>query len=458
MMVFEAMFIQRECRMRKVLRVILLLHLRNEALAKIFNDLNAKEYTSNFYSVGHARLDAHLIDSIEVGDDPFDIPLTQLDEDNAVHIHDNSLFGVNVKLKNPISQMIQDEYQHGQHNQLFGINTDNLQLTIPIEVQDQNENEINMLSTNFQKLKTGTTIVGVKTKTCIIIAADTRATEGSVVADKLCEKVHQLTKNIWCCGAGTSADLDALTRKIRYTFLLKSMIDDSIGNRSSCQRRVEFNEENTDWNNDFRTIYNVEGVEEDVGHPLGEATMAEICHMIRENLYKNSGDIGANLVLGGFDPYLKQPILTAVHPHGSIDVVPYTALGSGGLAAMGVLESRYHMNLSVAEGIELVKDAVRAGIENDLGSGSQIDLCVIDKNGVIYKKGTSIEEILPSLEGEDVLNNKLFLDHTLQTTVNTLNGVNGFGSLPYRIKKRTKIIDDPDQIQESDREWIKYIL
>ena len=159
MMVFEAMFIQRECRMRKVLRVILLLHLRNEALAKIFSDLNAKEYTSNFYSVGHARLDAHLIDSIEVGDDPFDIPLTQLDEDNAVHIHDNSLFGVNVKLKNPISQMIQDEYQHGQHNQLFGINTDNLQLTIPIEVQDQNENEINMLSTNFQKLKTGTTIV-----------------------------------------------------------------------------------------------------------------------------------------------------------------------------------------------------------------------------------------------------------------------------------------------------------
>lgn len=39
------------------------------------------------------------------------------------------------------------------------------------------------------------------------MAADTRATAGSIVADKNCEKLHVLAPNIWAAGAGTAADL-----------------------------------------------------------------------------------------------------------------------------------------------------------------------------------------------------------------------------------------------------------
>ena len=78
------------------------------------------------------------------------------------------------------------------------------------------------------------------------------------------------------------------------------------------------------------------------------------------------------LVLGGVDPYTQHPILAAIHPHGSMDVVPYTALGSGGLAAMGVLEAGFRVDMNLEDGIELVKSAVLAGIKNDLGSGSQV--------------------------------------------------------------------------------------
>jgi 20S proteasome subunit beta 2 len=39
------------------------------------------------------------------------------------------------------------------------------------------------------------------------MAADTRATAGSIVADKNCEKLHTLAPNIWAAGAGTAADL-----------------------------------------------------------------------------------------------------------------------------------------------------------------------------------------------------------------------------------------------------------
>jgi len=59
--------------------------------------------------------------------------------------------------------------------------------------------------------KTGTTICGVVYKNGVVLGADTRATEGPIVCDKNCEKIHKITENIWCCGAGTSADTENVT-------------------------------------------------------------------------------------------------------------------------------------------------------------------------------------------------------------------------------------------------------
>ena len=54
--------------------------------------------------------------------------------------------------------------------------------------------------------KTGTTICGVKYNGGVVLAADTRATGGSIVVEKNCEKIHYIAPNIYCCGAGTAAD------------------------------------------------------------------------------------------------------------------------------------------------------------------------------------------------------------------------------------------------------------
>ena len=60
-------------------------------------------------------------------------------------------------------------------------------------------------------MKTGTTIAGVVFRDGIVLGADTRAAEGPIVADKFCEKIHYLTDNIRCCGAGTAADTEFTT-------------------------------------------------------------------------------------------------------------------------------------------------------------------------------------------------------------------------------------------------------
>jgi 20S proteasome alpha/beta subunit len=86
---------------------------------------------------------------------------------------------------------------------------------------------------------TGTTIVGCLFKDGIVLGADTRATEGDIVADKNCEKVsslsppctehnispqiHYITESIRCCGAGTAADTEFTTAMISSNMELHAL-------------------------------------------------------------------------------------------------------------------------------------------------------------------------------------------------------------------------------------------
>ncbi len=73
-------------------------------------------------------------------------------------------------------------------------------------------------------------------------------------------------------------------------------------------------------------------------------------------------------------------------PHGNSMHVPYTAMGSGSLAALSILETRYRDGMSKEEAIELAADAITAGIFHDLGSGSNV-------NVFSYVKGKEVEKL-----------------------------------------------------------------
>jgi 20S proteasome subunit beta 2 len=79
-----------------------------------------------------------------------------------------------------------------------------------------------------------------------------------------------------------------------------------------------------------------------------------------------------------------------VYPHGSTDSLPYATMGSGSLNAMAVFESGFREGLDRAAAIDLAARAVKAGIYNDLGSGSNVDLCVITAAGVEYLRGFEV--------------------------------------------------------------------
>lgn len=100
--------------------------------------------------------------------------------------------------------------------------------------------------------------------------------------------------------------------------------------------------------------------------------------MLKRYLFRYQGHVSAALVLGGVD--FTGPSLYSVYPHGSTDRLPYVTMGSGSLAAMAVFEAGWRENMEREEAKKLVSEAIQAGIFNDLGSGSNVDLTIITKD------------------------------------------------------------------------------
>jgi len=183
--------------------------------------------------------------------------------------------------------------------------------------------------------KTGTTIAGICYKDGVVLGADTRATEGSIVCDKNCLKIHKIADNIYCCGAGTSADTENVTCLVSSQLELLRL-------ETGCEPRV-----------------------------------VTAMTRLKQRLFQYQGHVSAALVLGGVD--ITGPHIYTVYPHGSTDKLPYATMGSGSLAAMAVFERGYKDGMDEKEAVELVSQAIQSGIFNDLGSGSNVDICVITR-------------------------------------------------------------------------------
>lgn len=111
--------------------------------------------------------------------------------------------------------------------------------------------------------------------------------------------------------------------------------------------------------------------------------------MLKQHLFRHGGHIGAHLVVAGVDPTGVH--LFTVHSHGSTDKLPYVTMGSGSLAAMSVFESLWSKGMTREEAVELCSQAILAGVFNDLGSGSNVDVCVITEEKVCVPMGDVCE-------------------------------------------------------------------
>ncbi len=190
-----------------------------------------------------------------------------------------------------------------------------------------------------EQLKTGTTTVGIKCRDGIVLAADKRATAGTMIVDKRAEKVHVISDDFAVTIAGGVSDAQLLIKLFRAELKLKEVRTDK---RPSAKEAANL---------------------------LGG--------LLYSNIRKMSMLPGiAHFLLGAKDGTGTH--LYDLFPDGSVTNVPdFISSGSGSVFAYGVLETQYDQNMSTADGIKLAVKSINTALQRDSASGNGIDVVVV---------------------------------------------------------------------------------
>jgi len=193
-------------------------------------------------------------------------------------------------------------------------------------------------------MKTGTTTVGLVCKDGIILAADKRATSGSLIVTKLCDKIYDIHDGMAVTMAGTVSDAQLMIKLIKAELSLKAI----------------------------RT-----GVK-----PTAKEAANLLSSMIYQNIRKMSMIPGiSHFLMAGHD--IDGSHLYDLFADGSLtDVDDYVSSGSGSVMAYGVLETLYSKDITIDEGIKLAVKAINAALQRDTYSGGGIDVVTVTKDGV----------------------------------------------------------------------------
>ena len=195
-----------------------------------------------------------------------------------------------------------------------------------------------------ERLKTGTTTVGLICENGVVLAADMRATAGHMIVNRRTDKIIVIAEYMAVTMAGTVSDAQLVTKLIKAELNLMKI-------RSGRDPTVK------------------------------EAANL-LAGMVYNNIRKMSMIPGvSHFILGGKDN--SGHYVYDIFPDGSIQLVPdFIGSGSGSVFAYGVLESQYQENMSVDQGVKLALTAVSAALKRDSASGDGINILVINKDGM----------------------------------------------------------------------------
>jgi len=199
---------------------------------------------------------------------------------------------------------------------------------------------------NKSILKSNTSLVGIVCKDGVVLGADRRSTAGTIVMDKNSQKINKVNDYIAASYTGGVADLQ-LTHKILVAELrLKELKTKS------------------------------------------RSTVKEAAHLLSMLTYRNIRNMSmipsiVGTLMAGVDENGKSSMFT-IEPAGGVkEVTDFDANFSSGMPyIMGLLERTYKKDLTVKEGIELAKEALKASTQRDTGSGNGIDVFTITKDGI----------------------------------------------------------------------------
>lgn len=211
--------------------------------------------------------------------------------------------------------------------------------------------ELNDKKALYEKLKHGTTTVGVVCKDGVVLATDRRVTSGTYVAHKRGRKLYVLDETRVATIAGLVADAQ--------------MIMDFLKSQISLMKLTN----------------------------RGPVTTKAIATFASNVLFSSRYyPFIVQFIIGGFDE--RGPSMYVLDWFGSLTEEKFITTGSGSPYAIGVLEAALRKDPKLADALPVVAKAVRSSIERDPGSGEGIDIVTITEGGVTELTDEEIAKLL----------------------------------------------------------------
>jgi len=188
-------------------------------------------------------------------------------------------------------------------------------------------------------LKTGTTTVGIVVKDGVILATESQATMGYLVATTKAPKLYEITDRIAMTISGSVADCQQVVRIIKANAKLHEL---------ECAK------------------------------PISVRAVARLTAnaLFEQRLYPYI----SQLLIGGYDD---APRLFSLDSLGSlIEEFDFSATGSGSVIAYGVLEAEYSKDMNLDAAKELARKSIEAARRRDAASGGEIQMAIITKKGI----------------------------------------------------------------------------
>ncbi len=201
---------------------------------------------------------------------------------------------------------------------------------------------------DISDLKKGTTTIGMACKDGTVLASETRATMGNMIAHKHADKIYKLDDNLGMTTAGLVGDDQALARYIKAEVELHRLKTGS-----------------------YMTVKSA-------------ATLT--ASILQSNRYM---PFYVGLIVGGVDG--GQPSVYGLDAAGGMTPDKCVSIGSGSPFALGVLEDHFVEGMTVAEGSELALRALHAAMERDSASGGKAVVVNITSKGYVKLEEKEIE-------------------------------------------------------------------
>lgn len=195
-------------------------------------------------------------------------------------------------------------------------------------------------------LKTGTTILGIVCKDGVVMASDRQISAGNLVVGKAYKKTVQINDYLLISFTGMVSDAQRVPKVLAAELKLKELRSKS---RPSIKQAASLLA-----NMSYSGIRQPSMIPQQAGFLLGG--------------YNEDGTVE----------------LYTVEPAGSVvQVEDYDAnFGSGMPYVLGLLERQYKKGITIKEGIELAREAIKSSTQRDMGSGYGIDIFAITKEGI----------------------------------------------------------------------------